>query len=93
MIHLKLLGFFWLDLPVCLSVMPRTHGANKSILFAQIVDPYKVNLDEFAQIKDVLFAHEYKAFDCLCVQQTDRLDRQVFLVVNEKLLKELFKKN
>ena len=34
-------------------------GANKSILFAQILDPYEVNLDEFAQIKDVLFAHVY----------------------------------
>ena len=41
--------------------MPRTHGANKSILFAQIVDPYEVTLDEFAQIKDALFAHAYKA--------------------------------
>ena len=40
--------------------MPRTHGANKSILFAQILDPYEVTLDEFAQIKDVLFAHVYK---------------------------------
>ena len=34
--------------------MPRTHGANKSILVAQILDPYEVvTLDEFAQIKDV----------------------------------------
>ena len=41
--------------------MLRTHGANKSILFAQILDPYEVTLDEFAQIKDVLFAHVYKA--------------------------------
>ena len=37
--------------------MPRTHGANKLILFAQILDPYEVTLVEFTQIKDVLFAH------------------------------------
>ena len=36
--------------------MPRTHGANKSIVLDQILDPYEVTLDEFAQIKDVLFA-------------------------------------
>ena len=41
--------------------MPRTHGANKSIVFAQILDPYEVTLSEFAQIKCVLFAHVYKA--------------------------------
>ena len=42
-------------------LMPRTHGANKSILFAQILDPYEVTLDEFAQIKDDLFSHVYEA--------------------------------
>ena len=42
-------------------LMPRTHGANKPILFAQILDPYEVTPEEFAQIKDVLFAHVYKA--------------------------------
>ena len=41
--------------------MPRTHGANKSILFAQIFEPYVVNLSGFAKIKHVLFAHVYKA--------------------------------
>ena len=41
--------------------MPRTHGANKLILFAQILDRYEVTQKEFAQIKDVLFAHVYKA--------------------------------
>ena len=41
--------------------MPRTHGANKSILFAQILDPYEVISEGFAQINDVLFAHVYKA--------------------------------
>ena len=41
--------------------MPRTHGTNQSILFAQILDPYEVTLTEFAQIKRVLFAHVYKA--------------------------------
>ena len=30
--------------------MPRTQGANKLILFAQILDPYEVILTEFAQI-------------------------------------------
>ena len=38
------------------GIMPRTHGANKSILFAQILDPYEVTLSEFAQIKHQLFA-------------------------------------
>ena len=42
--------------------MPRAHGANKSILFAQILDPYEVTRSEFAQIKCVLFAHVYKAW-------------------------------
>ena len=41
--------------------MPCTHGANKSILVAQIFDPYEVTLRECAQIKDGLFAHVYKA--------------------------------
>ena len=41
--------------------MPRTHGANKPILFAQIIDPYEVTQREFAQIKDDFFAHVYKA--------------------------------
>ena len=41
--------------------MPRTHGTNKSILSAQILDPYEVTLSKFAQIDDALFAHVYKA--------------------------------
>ena len=41
--------------------MPRTHGANKSNSFAQIFNPVEVTLSEFAQIKDGLFAHVYKA--------------------------------
>ena len=41
--------------------MPRTYGANKLILFAQILDPYEETLNEFAQRKDVLFAHVSKA--------------------------------
>ena len=41
-------------------LMPLTHGANKSVLFAQIFDPYEVNLQEFAQIKNGLFADVYK---------------------------------
>ena len=40
-------------------VMPRTHEANKSILFAQILDRCEVTLSEFAQIKRVLFALVY----------------------------------
>ena len=40
--------------------MPRTHEANKSILFAQILDPYEVvNMSEFDQIMRVLFAYMY----------------------------------
>ena len=41
--------------------MPLTHGAHKSVLFAQILDPYEVTPDKFTQIKDVLFPHVYKA--------------------------------
>ena len=41
--------------------MTRTNGANKSILFAQIFDPNEVTPREFAQIRDDLFAHVYKA--------------------------------
>ena len=41
--------------------MPRTHGANKSVFLAQIFDTYEVTLWGFAQIKDDLFAHVYKA--------------------------------
>ena len=43
--------------------MPRTHGANKYILFAQIFDPYEVTLREFEQIQNDLFAHVYRALD------------------------------
>ena len=39
--------------------MPRTHGENKSSLFAQFFHPYEVTLSEFAQINDGLFAHVY----------------------------------
>ena len=39
------------------SIKPRTHEAFKSMLFAQILDPYEATPDEFAQIKVVLFAH------------------------------------
>ena len=35
--------------------MPRTHGANKSNWFAQILNPYEVTLSEFAQVNDGLF--------------------------------------
>ena len=45
----------------CTTFMPRTHEANKSNLFAQILD--ELTLSEFAQINDVLFAHVYKAID------------------------------
>ena len=41
--------------------MPRTHGANKLILIAQILVLYEVTLRGFAKIKDNLFAHVYKA--------------------------------
>ena len=41
--------------------MPRTHGTNKSNLFAQIFNPYEVTVTEFAQVNDGLFAHVYKA--------------------------------
>ena len=47
--------------PFNASFMPRTHGANKSNLFAQILNPYEVTLSEFAQINDGLFAHVYEA--------------------------------
>ena len=41
--------------------MSGIHGANESVLFAQIFDPYEVTIREFAHIKDDLFAHVYKA--------------------------------
>ena len=41
--------------------MPRTLGAKKSNLFAQIFNQYEVNLSEFAQINDGLFDHVYFA--------------------------------
>ena len=43
------------------ALMPRTHGANKSSLFAQIFNPYEVTLSKFAQKIEGLFAHVYKA--------------------------------
>ena len=36
---------------------PRLHEQIKPPLFAQILNPYEVNTDEFAQINHVLFAH------------------------------------
>ena len=54
--------------------MPRTHRANKSILFVQTVDPHEVTLDEFAQIKDVLFA---QIKDVLFAQIKDVLFAQI----------------
>ena len=59
--------------------MPRTHGANKSILFAQILNPYEETLREFAQIKDDLFAHVYKALSCTLVSPTQNRGLLVFL--------------
>ena len=52
--------------------MPCLHGANKSILFALILDPYEVTLTKFAQIKRVLFAHVYKAL----VRRTLKIERK-----------------
>ena len=37
----------------------------KSNLFTQIFNPYEATLSKFAQIKDGLFAHVYKAFTSL----------------------------
>ena len=37
-------------------MMPGTHGANKSNLFAQIFNRYEVTVSEFAQIKPPLIA-------------------------------------
>ena len=38
-------------------IRPRLHEQIKSPLIAQILDPYEVTLDEFAQIKYALCAH------------------------------------
>ena len=46
---------FWLE-----WLMPRTHGANKPIIFAQVLYPHEVTLLEFAQINDASFTHVYK---------------------------------
>ena len=42
-------------------VRPRLHEQIKPPLIAQILDPYEVTPDEFAQIKYVLFARENAA--------------------------------
>ena len=39
------------------SFMPRLHEQINPPLIVQILDPYEVTLDEFAQRKYVLFAH------------------------------------
>ena len=39
-----------------LALRPRLHEQIKPPLIAQIPDPYEARLDEFAQIKYVLFA-------------------------------------
>ena len=49
--------------------MPNRHGANESILFAPILDPYKVTPSEFAQINDGLFAHVYKTLGRVYMEQ------------------------
>ena len=38
-----------------------THGANKSIILAQILGPYEATLSKFVQISYVSFVHVYKA--------------------------------
>ena len=43
-------------------VKPCTHEQIKSPLFAQVLDPYEVNLWRFTQINDTLFANVYQAF-------------------------------
>ena len=43
-------------------IRPRLHEQIKPPLIAQILDPYEVTPDEFAQIKYVLFAHVDAAF-------------------------------
>lgn len=40
-------------------IILRTHGANKSIFFAEILDPQEVTMPEFALVKDTLFALMY----------------------------------
>ena len=45
--------FLWADS----FLRPRLHEQIKPPLIAQILDPYEVTLDEFAQINVVLFAH------------------------------------
>ena len=65
--------------------MPRTHGANNSILFAQILDPYEVISEGFVQINDVLFAHVYKALTRRKKKLTGRSDFSIFLVVQTSL--------
>ena len=48
--------------PGQVTVRPHLHEQIKPPLIAQILDPYEVTLDKFAQIKYVLFAHVYAAF-------------------------------
>ena len=44
-----------------ISFKPRLHEQIKPPLIAQIIDPYEVTPDEFAQIKLVLFDHVNEA--------------------------------
>ena len=69
------------------GIMPRTHGANKSILFAQILDPYEVTLREFAQIKNGFFAHVYRALSSSIgpgKENDDNCKNWLFLLVLQK---------
>ena len=61
---------------IVVILRPRLHEQTKPPLIAQILDPYEVTPDEFAQIKHILFAHVnaaqgsvYMSFTRACFQR------------------------
>ena len=49
--------------------MSGTNGGNKLILSAQSLGPYEVTVRKFAQLKDDIFAHVYKALCPVHIEQ------------------------
>ena len=59
--------------PTHLSVRLRLHEQIKPPLIAEILDPYEVTPDEFAQISYVLFAHVNAAYKCVNESKLSRM--------------------
>ena len=53
-----------------MSLKPSLHEQIQyPTIFAQIMNPYEVTPDEFAQIKVVSFAHVNKAYGCVFISK------------------------